>query len=131
MEYKRNPHEIEHYTQSEWAVEAPRMIQDLVVETLLESGRFQDVISGPHHLKTPLRLELYLYRLRQDFTTQPYHATVRLQARLLDTSSSQLIFSHTYQDNEPIMGYNADEGVKAFNRLFSRLLPRLQADLIR
>lgn len=131
MEYKRNPHEVEYYTQSEWATDAPQMIQALMAEALLEAGLFQDVVNGPHHLRTPLQLELFLYRLRQDFTTEPYQAIVRLQARLLETQSSQTIFSHIYQDYEPIAGYNAKEGVEAFNRLFNRLLPRIKADLIK
>lgn len=93
MEYKRHDNQVEFYTQSQWSIPVPRMIQDLMVESLVKSGRFSDVISAPSDLSTPLRLDLHLYTLEQDFTKSPYKAVTHMHVRLVDTRNQRIIRS--------------------------------------
>ena len=131
MEYKRHDNQVEFYTQSQWSIPVPRMIQDLMVESLVKSGRFSDVISAPSDLSTPLRLDLHLYTLEQDFTKSPYKAIARMHVRLVDTHNQRIIRSKMFFDEETILDYNAKAGVEAYNRLFSRMIPKVIDEIAR
>ncbi len=132
MFYSRTPNEIESFTQSEWAAPPAQLIQAAITQDLDNRGLFKYVVMAPSNISTAYRLDLSILEMRQYFPNETEsYITLKLQARLINNRTNQIINTYTYNEKVPAPTYDAAGGVAAYNNALNSIANRLAQALAR
>jgi cholesterol transport system auxiliary component len=101
MLYQRHAQQLQAFAFHEWVEPPPTMLTPLFVRALQDSARFQAVVSASSALSSfrgngGWRLETDAVQLLQDFTVQPSQVRLSLRAVLLDSRTTTVIASQTF-----------------------------------
>lgn len=130
MTYSRSANEIETYTQSDWITPPTQLIQAAITQNLEARNIFQYVIMAPNSVSATNRLDITILDMNQIFTNDKQnHIVLKLQARLVNNSNNKILKTFTYDITEQGTAYNAEAGVKAYNKALNEIASSLAADV--
>jgi cholesterol transport system auxiliary component len=124
MAYSAAPHEIGHFSESEWALAPAQMIQPLWVETLRRTGHFARVGTAPPG-RADFVLRSEIIEVLQDFTQQPALFRLRVRVSLERGPQREVIAARELSQAQPLRDNTARAGVAAGNRAMEKLLREL------
>ncbi|GAA5093692.1 ABC-type transport auxiliary lipoprotein family protein [Wohlfahrtiimonas larvae] len=129
MTYSRTANVIESYTQSQWAKPPKQQIQVAIVNALIASHGYRDVLSAPTAISSQYKIDTTIQKMQQYFDGNQGYVELSLMVRLLNSSTNQVVFSKIYSAKEPVDSLNAQGGVEAYNQALKRLLPDMIRDI--
>jgi cholesterol transport system auxiliary component len=79
-------HGFDYLAGARWADTAPQMVQQLLVDTLMDEGRFATAVAAPSRVPTDMLLEVELRRFEAVYASvgESPRILVQLQANLVD-----------------------------------------------
>jgi cholesterol transport system auxiliary component len=125
MAYVKQPYELNYFVTSRWADTPARLLEPLIVQTMLQTESFRAVVQTSGAVTADVRLETELVRLEHDFMTSPSRVQITLRAQLIDMRGKRLLAAQQFDDVEISTSEDAYGGVTAANRLLQRVLGRL------
>jgi cholesterol transport system auxiliary component len=126
MVYKRSPYLLEYYTKSRWIDTPARMILPLIINHLEATGLFKAVLSAvTSPVSGELRLDTEIFRLQQEFLTEPSQVRLILRAQLLNMEKRQVIATKVFEILENSPSEDAEGGVAATHQAIAHLLKEL------
>lgn len=131
MYYTRDANVVEAYTKSAWIEPPTKLIQVALMNALIASNGYKDVLMAPTEVKTPYKVDATIQKMQQSFVNGQSTVELSLMVRLVNTTAEQLVFSKIYSTTEPVKTQNADGGVLAYDQALQRLMPSIVQDLQR
>lgn len=131
MYYTREANVVEAYTKSAWIEPPIKLIQVALMNALIASNGYKDVLMSPTEVKTPYKVDATIQKMQQTFVNGQSAVDLSLVVRLVNTTTEQLVFSKIYSATEAVKTENADGGVLAYDQALKRLLPSIVQDLQR
>lgn len=125
MVYSTTSYTVAAYAKSRWAEPPAKMIQQVLVQALTNSGRYRVVVAPPFVGSYDYLLTSQLVEVRQDFTRYPSVERVTLRAQLLRMASGRVVAAQQFKmvafapQNSPL------GGVIAANRAVSDLARKI------
>ena len=123
--YVRHAHQLEYFSQGEWADPPARMLGTLLVSALAQAGAFRAVVLAPGSAAGDWRLDTEIIRLQHDFRTQPSHVLLSLRASLVDDRTRKVIASRDFDATVPSASEDAPGGVAAASQAARAVLDAL------
>jgi cholesterol transport system auxiliary component len=125
MAYSTTPYEINYYTQSEWASLPSKMLQNVMVKTLINTHHFRGVVTIPTYAQYDYILALQLLELKQVFVADHSYYQVKIRAELVNAKYSTLIAEKTVSVTKRTKEMNARSGVTAANQAVARAVKQI------
>ena len=125
MIYTKRPHEIEHFSQSQWVDSPARMMTPLLVQALESSAKYRAVVGTRSAAVSDLQLDTEIIRLQHEFTTKPSQVHLTVRAQLTDIQGKRIIASREFNITEPSGSEDPYGGVLATNRAIKILLQQI------
>lgn len=118
---------IAAYARSDWVAPPPKLLQNLVEDTLSGSGDWKAVIGTGAAAQSDLSLNLQLNDFEQVFSAAKQSAGVLdVTATLIDDHASKVVAQRTFHIEKPAPSADAAGGVKALNEAAADFAKRLQ-----
>jgi ABC-type uncharacterized transport system auxiliary subunit len=127
--YSSNGENMGIYEYQRWAEPPTEMIQDVIFRSLRASGRYRSV----HSLRSSVRGDYLLHGHLYDFkeiASSSMAARLSLELELRDTKTSETVWTHVYNHDEPVAGKNVAAVVAALNRNVQRATNEFTASLV-
>ena len=123
------PLELRRYSVFLWEQPPARAITHNLVESLRSAGIFSHVAPIAESVRADYRLggELIRFEHRRTDTTSTVLAELNLT--LISAQDRAILFSRTYQEEEPVSGRRPEDMADAFNRLNGRIIDLFIRDL--
>ncbi len=131
MLYSMSENEIESYSKSEWILPPHKILQANLINALVASNHFKDVIALPSPISTKYKIDGTVNSMRQFFKDNESYVELAITIRLINSSNQTIVFSNRYEGTEKATPLNAVGGVEAYNRLMNRLMADIIRDLTR
>ena len=108
--------ELKYYADARWADRAPRLIQNLMVETMENSGRFASVATRNADLRGDYELAGDIRQFAVD-ATDPANLTVRIEfyARLVLENERNIVAAKSFSASVPVVGKGISAIVAAYD----------------
>lgn len=108
--------ELKYYADARWADRAPRLIQNLMVETMENSGRFASVATRNADLRGDYELAGDIRQFAVD-ATDPANLTVRIEfyARLVLENERNIVAAKSFSASVPVAGKGISAIVAAYD----------------
>lgn len=120
--YMMQPHEMRHFTTSQWADALPQMLAPLIVQALDRSGVWKAVVQMPTTVRGDYRLDTEHVALQQEFFQRPSRVRLSLRAQLIELREHRVLGTREFESVEEASSDDAYGGVMAANRAASALL---------
>jgi len=127
MAYVQKTHALEHYATHRWADTPARMLDQLLIRTLEDTGSFRAVVQGSTGLPADLQLDTEIVHLRQSFLAKPSRVELTLRAQLVDVAARRVLATRYVEVVEDAPSDDAAGGVAAANAAVSRALAQVAA----
>ena len=125
MLYIDTPHQLDHFARHQWADAPARMIDNILVQQLDNSGLFSRVTPYSLRIHSDLRLETELIRLHQSFLQKPSQIELTLRAGLIDNRTNHPLGIHQFELTIPSPEETPYGGVIAANQAVEKLMNEL------
>ena len=125
MAYVVESPRLDYFAYHEWADTPAKMTAAIIGGRLDASGLFGAVLTGSADVRTDLRLDSELIRLRQMIDGASSAVELVIKVGLIDVSSRSLLAAKTFSYTEAAAGANPPAGVAAANRAADRFLTDL------
>jgi cholesterol transport system auxiliary component len=118
------PGVIEVYPAARWSDSAPALLRNLIVQGFENSQRIVGVGSSASGLRADYALSIVLrdFQLEVDGGA---HASIRVQARLLDYTSNRVLATQAFTAQAPSSGSDAASAFIAFQTALNEIVPAL------
>jgi cholesterol transport system auxiliary component len=127
MVYVQKAHALDHYATHRWADTPARMLGQLLMRTLEDTGSFRAVVQAPTALPADLRLDTEIVQLRQSFLARPSRVELTLRAQLLDVAGRRVLATRYIEITQDAASDDAAGGVVAANGAVARALAQVAA----
>jgi cholesterol transport system auxiliary component len=127
MVYVQKAHALDHYAMHRWADTPARMLGQLLLRTLEDSGSFRAVVQAPSALPADLRLDTEIVQLRQSFLAKPSRVELTLRAQLIDVAARRVLATRYIEVTQDAPSDDAAGGVAAANDAVARALAQVAA----
>ena len=117
------PGDIAYAAGSRWEAVTPRVFQDLMLEAFDASGRVRAAVRPEDGVRTEYELRIDIRRFEADYRNgykSAPTATVRLDAKLIDTRTRQLVAARGFRASEASNSVRMGDIVVAFNNAAAR-----------
>lgn len=125
MIYVRRPYHLQSFSRSDWVATPAQMITPLLAQSLLNSHRYQAVVTPPYSGHSDYRLESQLLALRQEFTHKPSRVRMVMAVQLLQNNSGRVITSARFVTSAKCRHDTAYSGVLASNHALKEMLEKI------
>ncbi len=119
------PGVFETYKGARWSDAAPVLLRGLLLQAFQDSGRITGVGAVSSGLHADFALTTDLYDFETQYRDGSAHATIRLNARLTDSSENRIAAARAFQADAPISGSQPGEAAAAFEQALATLLPQI------
>lgn len=125
MAYLLRPYEINYFAFNQWADAPARLLHQILVENLDQTGLWSAVLQAPGALPAQFRLECDNLILEQQFFANPSRVRLALRARLIETKKPSIVASRYFELLEPAPSEDPYGGVLAANQATAKLLAQM------
>lgn len=125
MAYLLRPYEINYYAFNQWADTPARLLHQVLVENLDQTGLWSAVLQAPGALPAQFRLDCDNLILEQQFFANPSRIRLALRAQLIETKKQSILASRNFELIEPALSDDAYGGVVAANRAAATLISEI------
>lgn len=129
--YVDKPYELKSFTRNQWVASPAKMLQPMLVQTLLNTHRFHAVVSTPFSGITQLRLDTQLLKLEHDVIHSPSRVRMILQIQLVDNLRNKVIATARFHATKVARRAAPYPGVLAANQASSELLAKVARFVVR
>lgn len=123
--YMEKPFELKRFARNQWVAPPAKMLQPMLVQTLLNTRRFHAVVSTPYSGITQLRLDTQLLKLEHLFIHSPSRVRMVVQVQLIDNIRNQVVADARFQSSIVAKRATPYAGVLAANEASSVLLSKV------
>jgi ABC-type uncharacterized transport system auxiliary subunit len=116
------------YEYQRWVEPPAEMIQEVLFRALRSSGRYRSVHTQSSSIRGDYLLHGHLYDFKE-ITGSPMSARLSLELELRDTKTSNTVWTHVYNHDEPVKGKDVSAVVAALNRNVQRATNEFTASL--
>jgi cholesterol transport system auxiliary component len=114
--YQENQHDLNAYAYSRWSDTPNRMIANLLLARLRESGLFKVVVPVDSRAKSNYVLESMIHQFHQQVTsTDRSRVQVHMSFYLLEKNTAKVVASNELRASKLTSSVDASGGVSAFN----------------
>ena len=125
MVYVQHPYQLSYFVKHKWVDNLGVMLQPSIVSALQSTHHFQSVTGEPFTGMTTWRLDSTVLTLAQNFMTHPSQVDLSIEARLVRTSTQQIIADKIFTVSVPAPTDTPYGGVIAANAAVSEYLRQL------
>jgi cholesterol transport system auxiliary component len=125
MVYAQQAHALDRYATHRWADTPARMLGQLLMRTLEDSGGFRAVVQAPTPLPADLRLDTEIVQLRQSFLVKPSRVELTLRVQLVDVTGRRVLAARYIEVTQDAASDDATGGVAAANGAVARALAQV------
>ncbi len=125
MAYVEEAYQLQYFTKNQWVDKPADMLLPLMVQTLQNTHRFKAVVGAPFSGASDLRLDTTVLALRQNFMTKPGEEDLVVYARLIRTSTQEVVASQRFAVQAPVPYETPYGGVQAANQAVTLFLQQL------
>jgi cholesterol transport system auxiliary component len=125
MAYLLRPYEINYYAFNQWADAPARLLHQILVENLDQTGLWSAVLQAPGALPAQFRLECDNLILEQQFFANPSRIRLALRARLIETTKPSIVATRYFELLEPAPSEDPYGGVLAANQATAKLVAQM------
>jgi len=125
MAYLLRPYEINYYAFNQWADTPARLLHQVLVENLDQTGLWSAVLQAPGALPAQFRLDCDNLILEQQFFANPSRIRLALRAQLIETKKQSILAIRYFELLEPAPSEDAYGGVLAANQATAKLLAQM------
>jgi len=125
MAYLLRPYEINYYAFNQWADTPARLLHQVLVENLDQTGLWSAVLQAPGALPAQFRLDCDNLILEQQFFANPSRIRLALRAQLIETKKQSILAIRYFEFIEPALSDDAYGGVVAANRAAATLISEI------
>lgn len=115
---------LQVHASARWVAAAPELLRTRLVRYLRDSRRIAQVSAGAAGMDRTLALDLRAFELVETGDGR-LEAGIRLEARLYDSRSTELLARQLFEDRQPIGGPGAAEIVTGFEAVLGEVIPAL------
>ncbi len=117
--YRTGPTQMGLYEYQRWAEPPAQMVETMLIRSLRASGRFRGIqrVSTNAHGDYILRGRLHNF---EEVSAGAITARVSFEVELYDPQNGATVWSHFYQQEEPVAGKDVPAVVEALNRNVQR-----------
>ncbi|MBL37480.1 MAG: hypothetical protein CMP07_03620 [Xanthomonadales bacterium] len=115
---------LQVHATARWVAAAPELLRTRLVRYLRDSQRIAQVSAGAAGMDRTLALDLRAFELVETDDGR-LEAEIRLEARLYDSRSAELMARQLFQARRAIGGAGAAEIVDGFESVFGEVIPAL------
>lgn len=130
MAYVNQLYQIAYFAKNSWIADPADQLSALITSTLQQTHYFKAVVTTPFVGVTNLKLNTYLYKLQQNFLTNPSREQFKLAAQLVNATTGKLIAEKTFYYNIPATSNTPYGGVVAANKAVKQMLQALTQFII-
>lgn len=116
--------QLQVHPSARWIAAAPELLRTLLVRHLRDARRFEQVSAGGAGLRRTLVLDLRRFELSERDDDR-LGAEIRLEARLYDSRSAELLARELFEVVQPIDGAQPAEIVSGFESVLGGIIPAL------
>lgn len=116
------------YEYQRWVEPPTEMIQEVLFRALRSSRRYRSVHTQRSSIRGDYLLRGHLYDFKE-ITGSPMSARLSLELELRDTKTSNTVWTHVYNHDEPVKGKDVSAVVAALNRNVQRATNEFTASL--
>ena len=120
-----SPGVIEVYPGARWSDPAPALLRSLVVQGFEQSGRIVGVAGATTGISADYALAIDLHAFQAEIRDGDAHATIRLQARLLDYRSSRVLATRAFSADVPFPSRDTAAAFSAFESAVGQVVQEL------
>jgi ABC-type uncharacterized transport system auxiliary subunit len=117
--YASNGENMGIYEYQRWAEPPTEMIQEVLFRALRSSGRYRSVHTQRSSIRGDYLLHGHLYDFKE-IAGSSMSARVSLELELRDTKTGDTVWTHLYNQDEPVKGKDVSAVVAALNRNVQR-----------
>lgn len=125
MAYLLRPYEINYYAFNQWADTPARLLHQVLVENLDQTGLWSAVLQAPGALPAQFRLDCDNLILEQQFFANPSRIRLALRAQLIETKKQSILAIRYFELLEPAPSEDAYDDVLAANQATAKLLAQM------
>lgn len=126
MIYSQKPYEIQAFAKHRWVNKPAKMLQPLLVQSIMNNPQLQSVVASPFAGRSDYRLDTEIIDFRQDFSGEQSQFQITLSAHLVDSKSQRIIASRQFTRVNQAVANNPRAGVTAANQAIDKLLEELE-----
>jgi cholesterol transport system auxiliary component len=119
------PNQPQVYQGARWADAAPVLIRNRLIDAFQEDGRITRLIHADTPLSADLELTSDLRAFQSEYRNGRPEAVIRLDARLIDTRSRELLASRRFTQQQTADGTDITAVVEAFGLAVDRVAQEL------
>ena len=109
------------YQNSQWSNTVGRLLQGVLMDTILQSSMFRAVLPYTSSLRENYRLESSIFDFSHHVRGKSSYAVVSIQFTLISVDTGKLIKSKRFSYREPTRTTNAKGYAEATNQIIKRL----------
>lgn len=125
MAYSVREHEVNYFTQNQWADTPPQMLLPLLVQALERTKIWQTVVQMPSTVRGDFQLDTENLELLQEFIKQPSRVRLKLRVQLIGIGEHRPMGTREFSLLEEAPSEDPYGGVVAANRAVSELLKQV------
>jgi cholesterol transport system auxiliary component len=121
IRYRAGNNEVGAYEYHRWAERPAAMVEDLLVQTLRESGKFRQVVEGSSSAVGDFQVR---GRLREfaEIDNPGIQTRVSLHLEMIERKSGAVVWDHDYARDEPVDGKTMKEVVLSMEHNLQRVV---------
>ena len=120
---------LQVHASARWTAAAPDLLRTLLIRHLRDAGRLEQVSASAAGLDRTLALDLRRFEL-DDTGADRLAVEIRLEARLYDSRSADLVARRLFEARSPIKDAGPDQIIEGFEVALGEILPALSAWII-
>ena len=121
IRYRSGSNEAGAYEYQRWTERPDAMVRDLLVRTLRASGHYRQVEETSNGAAADYRIRGKLYEFSE--VDQPGVQTrISLQLEVVSGKTGLVVWSHTYNRDEPVRGKTMNDVVMSLNRNLQQVI---------
>ncbi|UCE62947.1 MAG: membrane integrity-associated transporter subunit PqiC [Nitrospirota bacterium] len=125
MAYSVREHEVNYFTQNQWANTPAQMLHPLLVQALERTKIWETVVRMPSTVRGDFQLDTENLELLQEFIQQPSRVRLKLRMQLIELRGHRPIGTREFSVLEEAPDEDPYGGVLAANRAVTELLKQL------
>lgn len=120
-----SPGVLQVYKGARWRDAPPALLRSLLVQAFEETGRIVGVGTSGSGLRADYSLTIELREFTVDYRDGIPHATIGLNAKLVNFVTNRVLFARTFRSEAPMADSSADAANQAFEQTLNNLLPQM------
>jgi len=118
--------QLQVHATARWVAAAPDLLRTLLVRYMRDANVLSEISAGAAGMDRTLALDLRRFELVET-GDQQLAAEIRIEARLFDGRSAELLDRRLFERREPVGNADSDAIIRGFNSVLGEIVPALAA----